>query len=264
MRFPQTNKPPLGSLINWAHPLAKGLVGCWLMNEGSGNRISDLSGNGNNGTLIGANGLPTWVPGRSGPALSFDAVDDYAIVPHSSSLNLGNTVTFASWIYPTSFTGYRTVVAKAYSVFWFGLDGGSGRIQLWVGNVANQSDGAVQLNKWSYIAATWNGTTINYYINGLYDSFDSNANSATTNLLNMYIGADREGVTDPTYFFPGLIDIVHIYNRALLAQEIWQLYAFPYAMFERRPYWMNYVAAGGLVIPVSKHVRSLSPNFHVY
>ena len=28
--------PPLGSQINWGHPLSKGLVGCWLMNEGRG------------------------------------------------------------------------------------------------------------------------------------------------------------------------------------------------------------------------------------
>lgn len=27
------NKPPEGSQINWGHPLSRGLVGCWLMNE---------------------------------------------------------------------------------------------------------------------------------------------------------------------------------------------------------------------------------------
>ena len=33
-----------------------GLVGYWNFNEGSGNTVTDLSGNGNNGTISGA----TW------------------------------------------------------------------------------------------------------------------------------------------------------------------------------------------------------------
>lgn len=31
-----TSKPPAGSSIDWSHPLAKGMVGCWLFNEGGG------------------------------------------------------------------------------------------------------------------------------------------------------------------------------------------------------------------------------------
>ena len=53
----KTLKPPLGARLIPGHPLANGLVGCWLMNEGSGNKVYDLSGNGNSGTLT--NG-PEW------------------------------------------------------------------------------------------------------------------------------------------------------------------------------------------------------------
>lgn len=35
-------KPPLGTQINWSNPLTKSLVGCWLLNEGSGNKANDL------------------------------------------------------------------------------------------------------------------------------------------------------------------------------------------------------------------------------
>ncbi len=35
-------KPPLGSIIDWSHPLADGLVGCWLFNEGGGRIGFDL------------------------------------------------------------------------------------------------------------------------------------------------------------------------------------------------------------------------------
>src|SRR3990172_6713988 len=39
---PWTSKPTLGSQINWGHPLAQGLVGCWLMNEGCGGKSYNL------------------------------------------------------------------------------------------------------------------------------------------------------------------------------------------------------------------------------
>ena len=38
-----TLKPPLGSQLNYSHPLSQGLVGCWLMNEGGGKILTDLS-----------------------------------------------------------------------------------------------------------------------------------------------------------------------------------------------------------------------------
>jgi len=244
--------------LNPNHPLSIGLVGLWLFNETGGLKAYDLSGKHNDGTLISG---PTWKPGKFGQSLSFNGTSSYVNVPHSSSLNLPNKVTFAAWVYPTSFTDYDTVVAKDYGTgFWFGLYITTGTIQLWIGGAANQSDGAVQLNKWSHIAATWDGTTINYYINGVYDSSDTNSNAATTNTLNMYIGADRKSSADPFYWFPGLIDGVRIYNRVLLASEIRWLYQDPFAGIDVpifKDYWPE-VAAGGLSIPVAmRHYREM-------
>ena len=51
------SKPARGSLVNPSHPLARGLVGAWLMNEILGEVVCDLSGRGNNGTFT--NG-PLW------------------------------------------------------------------------------------------------------------------------------------------------------------------------------------------------------------
>ena len=38
-----TVKPPLGTPIDWSHPLARGLVGVWLMNEDSGKILTNLA-----------------------------------------------------------------------------------------------------------------------------------------------------------------------------------------------------------------------------
>jgi hypothetical protein len=61
----QYMKPMLGRQINHAHGLSD-FVGCWLMNEGAGDKVYDLSGNGKDGTLT--NG-PTWDVGSFGPGV---------------------------------------------------------------------------------------------------------------------------------------------------------------------------------------------------
>ena len=42
----------------------KDLVGLWAFDEGTGNKVKDLSGNGNDGTISGAK----WVDGKFGKA----------------------------------------------------------------------------------------------------------------------------------------------------------------------------------------------------
>jgi len=51
----------------------------WHFNEGEGNILSDLSGNGNDGVVHGAN----WTDGVMGSALEFDGVNDYVEFPAS-------------------------------------------------------------------------------------------------------------------------------------------------------------------------------------
>ena len=74
-------KPIKSSIVNPTHPLAKGLVGCWLLNEGTGNKISDLSGHGNSGTIYGS---PAWSAGPTGGCLEF-------VNGNSQYVNLGNS-----------------------------------------------------------------------------------------------------------------------------------------------------------------------------
>ena len=49
-------KPPPGVAIDRSHPLVRGLLGYWAMNEKSGRRLNDLSGNGYHGVRTGATG----------------------------------------------------------------------------------------------------------------------------------------------------------------------------------------------------------------
>lgn len=64
---PKVGKPLLGRQVNWAHPLSKGLIGCWLINEGAGNKIYDATGNPFEGNF---NGTITWDSSPYGPELN--------------------------------------------------------------------------------------------------------------------------------------------------------------------------------------------------
>jgi len=91
-------KPPLGSLPNFGHPLTRGLVGLWLMNEGGGNIVQDLSGNGYIGTLNDV----TWQAGLSGTTTLFPGVSgDYINIPCAAGS-------------PADLTGQGTIVARIH------------------------------------------------------------------------------------------------------------------------------------------------------
>ena len=50
--------------------------GIWLLNEGKGDDIEDISGNDNHGELQGGK----WIKGPDGPALSLNGVNDRVII----------------------------------------------------------------------------------------------------------------------------------------------------------------------------------------
>jgi hypothetical protein len=70
-------------------------AGIWLFDEGSGDVVRDISGNGNDGKL---QGNPEWADGRFGKALDFNGSTDYVDVPHSDSLSITGDITIVAWI----------------------------------------------------------------------------------------------------------------------------------------------------------------------
>ena len=87
------------SLIFAVHTYAKidfeTARGIWLLNEGKGDDIEDISGNDNHGELQGGK----WVKGPDGPALSLNGVNDRVIIPDSDSMYLEEAWTITAWTY---------------------------------------------------------------------------------------------------------------------------------------------------------------------
>ncbi|MBI4034178.1 MAG: prepilin-type N-terminal cleavage/methylation domain-containing protein [Candidatus Brennerbacteria bacterium] len=213
--------------------LDKGLVGYWHFDEATSTKAYDASGLANTGTLT--NG-PIWATApncKAGNCLSFDGTDDYVSVAHNSVFNLPKEITLSAWIKLDSVTSEvaREIIIKGDSSVHpipFDLrvrtDGSVEFDQSQGGSFQTQIIGTTVLSagQWYHIVATNDNSNAKVYINGVLEGTDSSpATDVTTDGEAIGIGARGENVAN---YFDGHIDEVRIYNRALSATEISNLY----------------------------------------
>lgn len=211
-------------------PIDTGLVGHWMFDDGAGGIATDRSGNGNDGTLT--NG-PTWTTGQLNGALSFDGVNDVVSVPHNASIDLPDILTVSVWIKGNAvLDNYSSIVQKGafagqkgYSVQI--LDFGPTTFVRVDTNTFNQNLGAnsfpnVITNTWRHLVAILDNGMHNAYTDAILTR--STAYLHTGGLSNTLALSIGRRIYDNTNAFNGLIDDVRIYNRALSAPEIAELY----------------------------------------
>ena len=231
-------KPYRGTQLNHAHPLARGLVGCWLFNEGTGNKVSDLSLNDNNGTLTNMNPTTDWVGGKDGVALDFDGVDDCVTIPNSPTIN-PNYITVGACV-KTSQGGLLDQIftkdadTDTLGRIWQFRKDSTDVINFIPFNAATNGNELGTTNIadgiWHFVVGTWDGVAVRVYVDGREDGIGSTLiGPLRTGPNNAFIG--RSENKDPGYW-AGQIDFPFLYNRALSASEVLQLYINPYAMFD--------------------------------
>src|SRR3989344_2390269 len=200
-----------------------GLVAHWKFDEGSGTTVSDSSGNGNTGTLT--NG-PTFTTGKIGQGLSFDGINDAVQIPDSNSLDAPQ-ITVSAWVRKISNApSWGMIVSR---------QAGTGAGDNWIlfyNSSANDE----------YRFAVQGGTNIKLYRNGVQIS--DNAVSSNNDIGQwVHIVGTAEGAILPetsavcigggangvsrncdSEYSNAVIDDARIYNRALSAQEILDLY----------------------------------------
>ena len=155
-----------------------------------------------------------------------------------------NAITLSAWVYEFPNSECEVSLANIYNlpgtsgeaVFRFGVSGGSGwatsinavMLELWdAGNPIVQtnmfSSTPVQYNTWSYITAVYNGTYVNFYVNGApagSTAYSSTLNSGASSVL--LIGANPN--SGCYSYFPGYISNLQIYNTPLSNSQVRQLY----------------------------------------
>ncbi|MES3030861.1 MAG: LamG domain-containing protein [Patescibacteria group bacterium] len=201
--------------------LSTGLVGHWTFDgkDMLNGVMLDKSGNGNTGRFQNISTSTFFKAGKIGQAGSFDATDDYVNLGTNFSSVL--EITQCAWIKLNSAGSYPIILSSKAGADTTEIRfGGGDRLPHFLYN--NQFIGGstpVELGVWNHICGTTDTATKRLYVNGVQVA-QAGLGGSNASHGQSYIGfRESHGV-----YFPGLIDDARIYNRALSAVEIKQLY----------------------------------------
>lgn len=173
-----------------------------------GTTWTDLSGRGNNGTLVGGTGYS----GTNGGSLTFDGTDDF--VSSTFAITLGQAVTYSGWVYDTETVDgtYRNFVdsVDVRPMIWWNT---GGRIEFDAGDYTTST---IYRAQWVYVALSKpsGSSSPSYYVNGVLVGTGSAYSTPAVTPTWLNRGASNT--------WKGNCSIIQAYNRALTAGEIAQ------------------------------------------
>lgn len=191
--------------------------------EMQGAKANDSSPANNDGAISGAR----WrADGRYGGALAFDG-DDRVVVPDASSLDLTTRATFMAWVRPRTMDRWQTIMAKDGDAangwnFSYGLYATNpyevSNSSVWSGEDGVHGQSPLPVDKWSHVAATFDGTTWRLFRDGELEDQGSSRAAIVPSALSFQIGnsvtyGNEEG-------FDGLIDEVRVFGSWMSEAEI--------------------------------------------
>lgn len=209
----------------------KSAVGAWLLDEGSGDRIKDASGNGNDGEF---EGNPKWIEGVFGSALHFNGRNDMIPVGNDKSLRITEG-TMMNWInIQTSNDSGLSSMTIPYDdgPAWdapyrsIGLGTWQGELRYWIAiNDQNREiqPGKIETDRWYHEAITFDGDTRKAYLDGELVEEVKGAGEITYGRPVPTAVIGSASVVVKREFFNGYVDEIAIFNVALSEKEINEL-----------------------------------------
>jgi hypothetical protein len=197
-----------------------------------GTVLTDSSGKNNHATLIKA---PQLVPGKIGQALSFNGVDQYVQLP-DKLFRAHPTLTLSLWFNtsePGILAGYQSMqvgnptIDNYVPVAYVGSDGHL-RAKFWNNEGNPPAAGVVTDAKWHHVAICASAGAQRVYLDGtLFATIDGSVNHLEMIHNQLAAGFSRSWpaalTPDGWSFYKGLLDDVHIYDRALTEAEVQRL-----------------------------------------
>ena len=236
------------SNANHRESLANGLVGYWTFDgrdtkwSDSTTEIKDISGNGNHGNALGSLATTSVVPGKLGQGLSFNGTGDYVNIDGILGYTDGiPKMSVSVWIFQSALAGGDFIsIARDITPFWsFSTNatwGGTDDVVIGLSDSDSQNESYTTenlhaTNVWEHWVFVFDGTLtgnlnrLKVYKDGIQRTLTFFDTIPTTTLG--YSGspvANIGGYLDNASF-SGKIDDVRVYNRALTATEVINLYA---------------------------------------
>ena len=202
---------------------SESLLAHWNFNEGVGNIAYDCSGNSNDGTIINASFIES--EGRRG--LDFNGTSSTVSIPASAFQDIDDQVSVAMWTYGD------TSLPSQNSVFYAGsrrsgptlnveLPSNNSQITWEAPDSINQLATADEYEgSWAHWVFTKDATSgiMNIYRNGELFHSDTNRFASIGTITSATIGSQLN-----SRYYHGMIDEVQLYNVALTATEVTDLF----------------------------------------
>jgi len=218
--------------------LTNGLVAFYPFNGNA----NDASGNGNHGAVTSAASAVDRF-GNPSSAYAFDGVSSLITVPDSPSLRISNDITVTCWLRFAETNAQVRLLGKGGHCYknyglWYDPHGTDWLFQKFPpqgGCLGCQENTAsvtppLVLGTWYQMVGVRSGGVARLYVNGIQMQERSVCSSITyTGSESLLIGATDPAdppVDPPTSLVHGSLDDIRIYNRALSASEVLQLYNY--------------------------------------
>lgn len=210
----------------------KKMVGWWKLDETSGTTAYDNSGEGHDSTISGGLSGTDSIPSPVRTGLNFDGTDDWIDTPFRlTAANQLKEFTFTAWVKPEAFNDREGVAGmqgnagfKIHNLFG-GLEhivrNGAGV------NICRRVSPYPAIGEWHFIVFSYDGDNCHVFENGSIVTF-----AALDNEIVQYGTGGGDGIFhigrgNFSYgdgYWEGGIDDVRLYNYALSAAEVTELY----------------------------------------
>lgn len=266
--MPGVRPKPHLPIVNWGHPLARGLVAAYVFPERDG-PARDYARY-HHATM---NGNPTRVADLCGYAAALDGTGDYYDAGDHDDFSLTSVgFSIAARIKPATLGGGNRnwIAAKggpgAYE--WaFAVDAGTSNdlyFEHWAldgGSGSNRfSSSAISTGVWTNVAGVFannlDATVPDLYINGALNNGTSNSPIGATQgngTASMQIGRRADGGDT---LFTGRIDYLYIWSRALIPAEVRWLNDDPWLFVRPKPYVAQMVTVPPQVVAPTSDISA--------
>ena len=210
---------------------AQNKAGVWNNNYSGVWHLSDLADSAQGNTLTNNNARRT--SGASGipnTAYSFDGITSYLYAADNNSLDMSGKITVTALVYPRALPAETSIASKGGAAscgnYDFYIHDGQVTLLSDGGGCCNWAYGGansiVYNNTWSHIGASYVGSNITYFINGVQKDNKAWGGIGTPNAGTLEIGKQQAGSLG---WFNGTMDELRLANASRTADWMYAEYA---------------------------------------
>ncbi len=208
--------------------VSDGPIAYWTFD---GNMNDDI---GNYDGTCSGEACPALAVGVVGQAYTFDGLNDFIEIPGLPVFGSGDEYTVVGWFFQGPYYGSDVGIVSSENEPANPEDGSTTGFEVFLSPYdcdyglycvgGAEADGdlrpGINFSEWYNFAYVYDGSNAKLYLNGVGNNVSSTSLTDTTD-SSWFVGAFYHGTEG---YFDGFIDEVRLYNRALTAQEVEDIY----------------------------------------